>query len=626
MNKLIDVRPFETAVCNIADTLLSSIQMDDDGPFWQRARMKDSGTPALLPETNDIFNGSAGTILFFLALYRYNNDERYISCCRQVLNRLLKKTYNSVPAYYTFYTGATGLIYICVNMYEVTGDKHYIREGIRLADYLEMGICNGVVKDDLLSGHAGNLLAIGTLYAYSGSGRILSLLRRICDILISHCRISYAGLKWDNEKFAYDSLTGFSHGAAGIAYALLETGRYFDDEALRYLGEQALAYEMQYYDAQQNNWMDLRVNSLQIPAAEIPAWDLDTFRKRMSNTCSWAHGAAGACLARLHAYDITNDMRYADQAYSGIQRILKELRQPSRSNYTLCSGYGGHIMLLLKASQVLDDQSLHEAALTSAQDALNFFRNNGTYNTYSAASAADPALLSGLAGVGYMYLQFLLPYTGNTILHPLIAGKATDHGGGPLYDINNVKATILGGYFKQTLALLPADSISFPHLENITDLQHALSVRINIHAPPDLQEAFALENAVLSLWTKHKGMLCYRKKEQQLRSIYQHMELMDDNTLKEKKLQVCSHARLHHDSSGYKVLYSHEKGVSMLPVNILPALILQQLRKPCTTAAIIDAIAATHFAGSSPTVQRQVSQSIIEQVRQLLQHGLITAA
>ncbi|MCF6407047.1 hypothetical protein L3C95_29390 [Chitinophaga filiformis] len=622
MIKLPDKQLFEDEVYRIADTLLASLQQDEDGYYWQRRRSDNNGT-ALLPETTDIFNGSAGTILFFLTLYRYQPDNRYIDCCKRVLNRLLKKTYQHSPAYYTFYTGATGLIYVCICMYETTGAYSYIEEGVRLALYLKQGFQSGVVKDDLLSGHAGNLLVITYLYAHSGEQSLLAIIKQISDTLIAHARIADTGLKWDNEKFAYDSLTGFSHGAAGIAYALLETGRYFGDETLRYLGEEALAYEMRYYDTAKNNWMDLRVNSLQIPPEEILDWNLESFRKRMSDACSWAHGAVGATLTRLHAWHLTGNDLYAEQAGRGIERTLQDISAPSRNNYTLCSGYGGHIMLLLKASQVLGDASLHTQAVTYARDALRFFKQHGTYNTYAAVHAEDPALLSGLAGMGYLFLQFLLPYNGNTVLHPLIPGHAKDKG---IYHLEAVKADLLGCYFKQTISLLKPGMIPWKRIHNILELEQHLVRRIKADPREELLDAFSFEATLTSLWKMHKGMLCFRKRTQQLQIISRNILRHDDRTLLDKRMALCPHVKIHRSQSEYKVIYSHEEGISILPVQLLPGLILSQLQQPGTIITVISSIFESHFPGQSAVILTQLTQIVLEQVRLLLRNGLITAA
>ncbi|MVT10605.1 lanthionine synthetase LanC family protein [Chitinophaga tropicalis] len=599
--------PIEAAVYDIAENLLGVLQEDEDGLFWQRTRTDDTSQPVVMPETTDIFNGSAGTILFFLSLYNYNPQQRYIDHCDKVLQRLIRKSYAAAPRYYTFYTGATGLLYVCIKMYEVTQRGQYIKDAVQLALYLQEGILHGVVKDDLLSGHAGNLFVISYLYSHTGNEQLLQLLRSIYDLLIAHARIAPEGLKWDNEKFAYDSLTGFSHGAAGIAYAMLQTGNYIKDEGLHYLARQALLYEMMYYDEERNNWMDLRADSKKITADEALAWPLESFRKRMSDTSSWAHGAVGSTLARLEAYRLTGDTLYAAQAHNGINRALQDVREKKRMNYTLCSGYGGHALMLIHAAKILGVPSLRDEAMYIAEDALTFFKQHGTYNTYSAAGGTDPALLSGTAGVGYMFLQLLLPYTGDTILYPAICGT---YKASALYPASGVKEKILSPCFQETIAGLPHYTTIFEEVDNIHELEKLLTSF-------PVKEIFKREQIVKSLWLEHKGMLCFRKREQVLRAGAWLLLREEGKLFQSAILSIGEHVKLH----GHHLIYSHEKGVSILPVNALTVFIMQQLSTPQTITDIINHMLRVHFPGE----KERVSAAISGQVKELIGHGMIAA-
>src|SRR4029453_1464936 len=77
-------------------------------------------------------------------------------------------------------------------------------------------------------------------------------------------------------------LTGFSHGAAGIGWALVKLGLTTVDERFVDGGLAGFAYERGEYRPDPHNWPDHRV------AAGDPAGRL----------CAWCHGAAGIGLAR----------------------------------------------------------------------------------------------------------------------------------------------------------------------------------------------------------------------------------------------------------------------------------------------------------------------------------------
>src|SRR5690606_36638977 len=108
-----------------------------------------------------------------------------------------------------------------------------------------------------------------------------------------------------------------------------------------YLAEEALAYEMLYYDAAASNWLDLRLTSTRLEEADIMDWQTDRFRKYASDANSWAHGAAGVGIARLYAWQVTGKDCYLQQAQAALQRCLEDARQLPRGDVTLCSGYGG---------------------------------------------------------------------------------------------------------------------------------------------------------------------------------------------------------------------------------------------------------------------------------------------
>src|SRR5581483_159266 len=95
---------------------------------------------------------------------------------------------------------------------------------------------------------------------------------------------------WRN--FARLPLTGFAHGAAGIAIALLKLSRVtgiteFGDAAI-----EAFAYERGLFDSTYSNWPDLRDSVI---GAGQPGF-----------STSWCHGAPGIGFSRLMAMDKGN--------------------------------------------------------------------------------------------------------------------------------------------------------------------------------------------------------------------------------------------------------------------------------------------------------------------------------
>ncbi|HEY8918707.1 MAG TPA: lanthionine synthetase LanC family protein, partial [Chitinophaga sp.] len=426
----------------------------------------------------DLFNGSAGVILFYLRLYDHCKDPLYLQVCEQAAAVLLENPAIHRQQYFTLYTGATGLIYLCIKMYEATAAEKYLNHALLLLQHFEPGILQQVVQDDFMSGHAGNIFLLTYLHAHTENDSVKSLTRSLTDKLIQQARIAPQGLRWGHVKRSYDCLAGFSHGASGIAYALLQAAQYWEDEGLTYLAEQALHYEMLYYDAAANNWLDLRLTSTHLYEADIMDWQAAGFRKYVSDANAWAHGAAGVGLSRLYAWQLTRNPSYLQQVNQALERCLKDVQQLQRGDFTLCSGYGGLASFLLQAAGILQRPQLRLAAQQTALAAVQFYRQQGVYNTYVPDANNDPGLFSGLAGVGYFLVDTLLPYKEDAITHPTIYSTPRKKRV-PLYAPGEVKKKLFLRYYSRTILLLQEqerwqDANNIPALEAILQRHIAL--------------------------------------------------------------------------------------------------------------------------------------------------------
>src|SRR5258708_33077874 len=94
-------------------------------------------------------------------------------------------------------------------------------------------------------------------------------------------------------------MTGFSHGAAGIAYALLRLYAASGEVRFHEAAEEAINYEQRLFMPNANNWPDLRPRANDDSGG--PAFGV-----------SWCHGAPGIGLARLGGFPMldTPDIRH----------------------------------------------------------------------------------------------------------------------------------------------------------------------------------------------------------------------------------------------------------------------------------------------------------------------------
>ncbi|MCW3466696.1 lanthionine synthetase LanC family protein [Chitinophaga nivalis] len=623
----------EAAVLEIADQLTASALEDDKGVYWQSPRL-DKFTPA--GEHISLFNGSAGIILFYLYLYECKQDPAHLRIALRAADRLLAHPDVMDPVHYTFYTGATAVPWLCIRLHAITSDDGYLHKAQALIHRYGERLLTQVKQADLLSGHAGNLLALTHLYAYTQNSYYLSWIHRIADVLIDTARIAPAGLKWDPMKHASDSLTGFSHGAGGIAFAWLQAGTYCNNEGWLYLAKEALTYEMTYYDIPRNNWMDLRIGPSRLQALQeayqqqLLSWKTTLFYPTMTDLNTWAHGAAGSGQTRLYAYQLTGDPVYLRQALAVIRRCSHDNALLKRGDFTLCSGYGGIVAVLLQGAAVLDMPGLQEEAQQTALRAIQYYHTHGTYNPHRPADAKDPGLFSGLAGVGYLLLSTLFPPGAQSILHPTVSGQHAL----PLdekYTTSAVKQRLFSRYYPQTIALLTAQgalshaAISEP--TDITGFTQLLMAKITAATDRYTQQVFQAEKAATELWQQHKGWLYAHQHYLLQQPLIAKVLSADNSFLLTQRIITATHTRIWETpdtntaTPPYQLARCNDVDLTITPAGKLTALLIPRLQTAHTVSDLLSQLITAYFSDIPATEVAAIQTALLAQIKELLKSG-----
>jgi lantibiotic modifying enzyme len=192
-------------------------------------------------------------------------------------------------------------------------------------------------------------------------------------------------------------LTGFSHGAAGIAYALLRLNAVSGDAGYRKAAIEAIAYEDGLFDARVDNWPDLR-QSLQ------PAY-----------ATNWCHGAPGIGLARLGGL-VSLDTACVRADIDAALRATLRLELGTLDH--VCCGNLGRIELLLEAGQRLGRSDLVEAARERGQEIVSRAQTIAGLGLDGGLplQVASSGFFQGLSGIGYQLLRLTWPRTFPSVL------------------------------------------------------------------------------------------------------------------------------------------------------------------------------------------------------------------
>jgi type 2 lantibiotic biosynthesis protein LanM len=209
------------------------------------------------------------------------------------------------------------------------------------------------------------------------------------------------------------ALTGFSHGAAGMAAALARLAQATGESRFAEAARLAVAYERGVFVGDKGNWPDFRSSS-----------EPNEFM------LSWCHGAPGILLSR----QVLQEAGLADEHTAAEQRIAKAstlsaLEQLSRNRVEpashLCCGMLG-LTGLLRVDAAASGSELAPQILAAEASVISQAIRNGGYAFFSVDTGSInlPGLLTGKAGVA---LALLEAADGLHWLPPLLTAGLLDH-------------------------------------------------------------------------------------------------------------------------------------------------------------------------------------------------------
>lgn len=383
----------------IADQIQrASVLAKDGSVVWLRPRSTPDELPA--PLGPHLYSGTTGVAMFLAAVDHACDRDDHRQVVLSALAPLRRKLADLLkdPARLRLglggFSGLGSLIYSFLHIGSWLADPDLIREAWEISSFV---VPERVAQDeqlDVVHGSAGAVLALLALARQAPSSgtseaKVIEAAVACADHLLEK-RVS-----WEGRPRAwpfYPSLppsSGFSHGAAGICYALLRL--YQTTGFVRYLdaAQEALAFERGLYSPEHRNWRDTRVAA--------PRY-----------LTMWCHGAPGITLGRLAGLDVLDDPEARQEIEAGLATTRAV---PLTDIDHLCCGNFGRADILLYAAGKLGDQTLSAEAREIVRQALDRARRNGGFGLSSPAEGAppNPTMFNGLAGVGYVLLRLASP-------------------------------------------------------------------------------------------------------------------------------------------------------------------------------------------------------------------------
>ncbi|MDB5241778.1 MAG: hypothetical protein JWP57_2403 [Spirosoma sp.] len=359
----------------------------------------------------DFYAGSAGVAYFLAALYHATGDRLIRKTALGTLHNALA-TSRRIPAtaQLGFFSGWTGIAYAAIRAGRWLSDEAVLSEGQRLlTDIVNLDLHR--VGIDVIDGAAGAIPALIQLEREQDSPPLRSFIIRLADQLVSRAEQSAEGCSWNTiPNSGYRNLTGLAHGTAGITNALFEAFALTGNATYRETAFEGLRYENSFFDQQQQNWPDFRMEN------QPRQHDASKGITGPACSCSWCHGAPGIALARLRGYELTGLAALRAEAETGIQTTARQLTWEHQQNFSLCHGLAGNADVLLEAADIFYLPDWRQQAEAIGQLRQERYQKtglwaNGLYNEYQI-----PDFMLGLSGTGYFCLRLANPAVYRSVL------------------------------------------------------------------------------------------------------------------------------------------------------------------------------------------------------------------
>jgi lantibiotic modifying enzyme len=352
----------------------------------------------------DLYGGTAG-IGWFLAELASRFPDPFLrrtaeAALRQTIARMDR---HEAAAPHGFYGGTAGVGAALVLAGRILGFDEAVEAGRVLLLRLPLAP-SAPDGTDLISGLAGTILA---LCAAGGALADPALIARGGGAAEALLAMAVRGpddaLSWPSMAGTRANLTGFAHGTAGIAHALLELDSLAADIALRDAAAAAFTYEAGHFDPDRGGWPDFRL---------LPGYPAD----QIFYPVAWCHGAAGIAQGRLAA--AARGMEVAAALEAGLAATAAEaarLAPAGEIDLTLCHGLLGLADALLDARNA-GRTAGDEALAATIRRAATWDETEQPWPSGLLTREELSGLMMGNAGIGWFFLRLADPGLGSILV------------------------------------------------------------------------------------------------------------------------------------------------------------------------------------------------------------------
>ncbi len=392
------------AACRVGERLEELALRGKEDISWIGLTLATQEEWVLAPLGLDLYDGLPGVALYLAYLGEVTQENRYTVLSQAALSTVRRLAKDAKPETLSIgaYSGWGGVIYCLTHLGTLWQQPDLLIEAEATVERIS-ALIDRDEQFDIISGAAGCIASLLAFYCCVPSDRTLSAAVRCGEHLLAQAQPTQPGIGWLPKGIASKPLTGFSHGTAGMAWALLELAALTGEDRFRAAALNALEYERSLFSPAEGNWPDLR---------DCRASGLAAEKDSPNFSMAWCHGAPGIGLARLLC------QRHLDNSYiqSEIDAALKTtLTLGFGYNHSLCHGELGNLELLLEAG-LASGGPLPMCEVNRIAGVILASIDQHGWVCGNPLGVESPGLMTGLAGIGYGLLRLAQPATVPSVL------------------------------------------------------------------------------------------------------------------------------------------------------------------------------------------------------------------
>ena len=348
----------------------------------------------------ELYSGLSGVALFLTELYSITKDPLLLHTLDGTLNTIFYNLESNSLGNYAYYSGKIGLGFTLNRIGKRLHREELASKGLDIVKSVQ----NEKILDhevDVISGPAGSIPPLLKLYHQENDQTFLDIAIKCGDFLLDKATEKDGMFSWKTVDDNY-GLTGYSHGASGMASALLDVYAVTQDRKYWDASMGGFRYEQSWFNQKEQNWPDLRKHNGQ----GTPICGM-----------MWCHGAPGISIAHMKAYELTKDDFFLQSAKIALRTTLRgvmsDLQTNPSANFSLCHGLAGNSDILLVASDFFGDSQYRAAAYRAGDLGIKLYDetrtiypsgvNDPTHQT--PGQQENVGLMLGLSGTGLFYLR-----------------------------------------------------------------------------------------------------------------------------------------------------------------------------------------------------------------------------